>query len=320
MLIKDIIKKILPVIDFAAIPFVFLASLVLKPIRWIGVHHFPLCRKVFCRVGLFPIRNHYYEPLFDGRKLKPTSGQNRNLPGIDWNIDEQIALLDNFSFNEELETTLLEDDAGFQFGNHAFEAGDAEYLYNLIRLKKPARIFEIGSGYSTLVARKAIQKNCAEDPEYSCKHVCIEPYEMPWLEDVGVEVVRERVEEVGLDLFLELEAEDLLFIDSSHMIRPQGDVLFECLELLPSLAEGVCVHFHDIFSPRDYPRKWIVEEVRLWNEQYLLEAFLTDNRSWEIMGALNYLHHNHYNDLRSTSPFLTPSHQPGSFYIQKRAR
>jgi hypothetical protein len=167
------------------------------------------------------------------------------------------------------------------------------------------------------MAIRAIRQNQIELPGYNCKQLCIEPYEMPWLEKAGVTVVRQRVEEVNKAVFSELEKDDMLVIDSSHMIRPQGDVLFEYLELFPSLRTGVIVHLHDIFSPRDYPKEWIVDLVRFWNEQYLLEAFLTNNRDWKIIGALNYLHHNHYQYLKATCPFLTREREPGSFYIQK---
>jgi len=125
------------------------------------------------------------------------------------------------------------------------------------------------------------------------------------------------VEDVEPGFFSELEENDILFIDSSHVIRPQGDVLFEYLELLPSLNKGVIVHIHDIFSPRNYPEQWLKDEVRLWNEQYLLEAFLCHNSHWKIIGALNYLHHHYYEELKRVAPFLTPGHEPGSFYIQK---
>lgn len=104
-----------------------------------------------------------------------------------------------------------------------------------------------------LVAIAALQKNSEEQSGYQCRHVCIEPYEMPWMEQSGVEVIRARVETVDQTVFRELEAGDILFIDSSHMIRPQGDVLCEFLELLPILRKGVIVHVHDVFTPRDYP-------------------------------------------------------------------
>jgi hypothetical protein len=81
----------------------------------------------------------------------------------------------------------------------------------------------------------------------------------------------------------------------------------------------VIVHVHDIFSPRNYLKQWLQDEVRFWNEQYLLEAFLTHNSAWKIVGALNYLHHYHYEKLSAVAPFLTPEREPGSFYIQKIA-
>ena len=134
---------------------------------------------------------------------------------------------------------------------------------------------------------------------------------MPWLERCGAAIVRKRVENLGTSLFAELDKGNLLFIDSSHVIRPQGNVLFEYLELLPTLKAGVFVHIHDIFSPRDYPKEWVVDDVKFWNEQYLVEAFLTANRDWRIVGALNYLHHNHFEALQAKCPFWREITNPG---------
>ena len=130
-------------------------------------------------------------------------------------------------------------------------------------------------------------------------------------------MIRKKVEDIELSYFSQLQNNDLLFIDSSHIIRPQGDVLFEYLELLPSLNTGVIVHLHDIFSPKNYPKQWLQDSVYFWNEQYLLEAFLSHNSSWKIIAALNFLCSNHYKKLKSVAPFLTPDREPGSFYIQK---
>jgi hypothetical protein len=308
----------LPLLDLLLTPFVFWAALLLKRIRRIGVHRLPRSRGVLIRVGVFPIRNQYYEPLFDARHLTKPLSDDRDLPGVDWNVQGQLELVASFRSAQELK---LAEDRGpwppFDISNGFFEAGDAEFLYNLIRLLKPTRIFEIGSGSSTLMAARAVRRNRAEDATYKCKHLCIEPYETPWLESAGFTVVREKVEKLDKSLFAELGRNDLLFIDSSHVIRPQGDVLFEYLELLPTLAPGVVVHVHDIFSPRDYPDAWIKDEVRLWNEQYLLEAFLSGNRDWRIIGALNYLKHHHYDRLAAVSVFLGPGHEPGSFYMQR---
>jgi hypothetical protein len=319
--LESLIKLSLPVADLLLAPFVYPAALLLKMIRIAGVHRMPLSRQAMLQVGVFPVRNHYFEPLFDGRNLRIPLEQDRSLPGIAWNVAAQLDLLKSFSCRAELETisAAAAGERSFDPDNAAFGAGDAEFLYNLIRLKKPARIFEIGSGHSTLLAMEAVRENKKENPGYSCKHLCIEPFEQPWLEETGVVVVRRRVEELGVALFSELEKDDLLFIDSSHVIRPQGDVLFEYLELLPTLKAGVIVHIHDIFSPRDYPKAWVRDEVRLWNEQYLLEAFLTGNTQWKVLAALNHLHHNNFAQLSATSPYLTRDCEPGSFYIQKIA-
>ncbi len=316
-----LILSLLPLIDLIAVPFVYAAALVLKAIRRAGVQRMPLSKLALLHVGVFPVRDHYYEPLFDGRSLERPLNQVRDLPGIDWNGAGQLALLGDLRYGGELEGTPFAkpDGLSFHFNNGAFESGDAEYFYSLIRLKKPTRILEIGSGQSTLLAMQALQRNREEDPGYRCNHLCVEPYEMPWLESTGVTVVRQRVERVGKALFAELDRDDILFIDSSHIIRPQGDVLFEYLELLPALRAGVIVHVHDIFSPRDYPSEWIIDEVKFWNEQYLLEAFLTSNSKWRILGALNYLCHEHFDLLQAACPFLTHDSEPGSFYIQKIA-
>lgn len=316
---KKLIKALLPLTDYFVWPFVYPAALMLKAIRKVGIDKFPLCKRVLLNIGIFPITNHYYEPIFDTRHLKRPLSDDRDLPGINWNVEEQLQILDSFTFARELNDVPISgtNELTFYMNNGSFISGDAEYWYNIIRLNKPSKIFEIGSGNSTLMAIKAIRENEKEQNSYKCKHVCIEPYEMPWLEKTGVQIIRQKVEDVDKKLFSELGDNDILFIDSSHVIRPQGDVLLEYLQLLPSLKKGVIVHIHDIFSPKDYLDDWVKQKVYFWNEQYLLEAFLTSNREWKIIGALNFLHHNHYGKLKAICPFLSPDREPGSFYMQK---
>ena len=102
------------------------------------------------------------------------------------------------------------------------------------------------------------------------------------------------------------------------MIRPQGDVLFEYLQLLPTINKGVIVHVHDIFTPRDYLEEWLKEGVNFWNEQYLLEAFLTYNSEFEILCVVNYLKHNHFKKNSVSCPFLTIKREPGSFWMKRK--
>jgi Methyltransferase domain len=192
----------------------------------------------------------------------------------------------------------------------------------MIRHFKPRRFVEIGCGQSTLVARFAIADAMADDATYSCRHICYEPYENPWLEELGVEVRRERIERADLALFQSLSAGDIVLIDSSHTQRPMGDVEFEYLHILPSLPKGVAVHVHDIFSPRDYPARWLKEDRRFWNEQYLLEAFLSFNKEFEIICALNQLMHLGSAQLAAAFPMLAergPQLYVGSFWFRRVA-
>ena len=321
--VKSAITAILlPVIDFIISPLVLLSSVLLLLIRRAGICYFPITKKVFMKVGIYPLRAHYYEPMFDFSSLRCSLRKERNLPGISWNVDGQLELLDSLSvYAHELRDIPVEKPVDntkiFHFNNGSYKSGDAEFLYSIIRQKQPKRIIEIGSGNSTLIARLAVQKNIDELSGYSCHHVCIEPYEMPWLEKTGVQVIREKVEDCDMKIFRELVAGDILFIDSSHIIRPQGDVLFEYLEILPILNPGVVVHIHDIFSPRDYLDEWLHNDIKFWNEQYLLEAFLSHNKEWRIIAGLNFLQHNHHEKLKNVCPFLSRDREPGSFYIER---
>ena len=139
---------------------------------------------------------------------------------------------------------------------------------------------------------------------------------MPWLEDIGVKVIRKLAEDCDANIFTSLEENDILFIDSSHIIRPQGDVLKEYLEIVPTLKKGVYVHVHDIFTPRDYLDEWIRDEVYFWNEQYLVEALLSDSNKYEIVAALNHLYHNNFNALKKVCPYISEGLEPGSFYFK----
>ncbi len=291
----------------------------LKLIRRVGVQRMPVARAILRGVGVSPIRDHYYEPLFHPRHLRKPLAAVRDLPGLDLNVAEQLALLREFHHQQELSAFPIArpHERRFYYDNGAFESGDAEYLYSVIRHFRSRRIIEIGSGFSTLMAAAAVRRNEEVDGSYRCEHICIEPFEAPWLEPLGVRVIRERVESLDPDFVRALDRNDILFIDSSHVIRPQGDVLFEYLKVLPRLRSGVLVHVHDIFTPRDGREEWIHDRVRFWNEQYLLEAFLAYNGAFRVLGALNHLKHEHWAALADKCPALglQPDREPGSFWL-----
>jgi hypothetical protein len=200
-----------------------------------------------------------------------------------------------------------------------FGAGDAEIFYGMIRYLKPKRLIEIGAGSSTLIAQEAIRKNREEDQNYSCNHTCVEPYENPWLEELDIEIIRKKVEDLPISVFKALGKNDILFVDSSHVVRPQGDVLFEIFDVYGSIESGVYVHVHDIFTPRDYPREWVIDQRKLWHEQYILEAFLSFNSEFEVVCALNWLWQSDPQLLAQACPVLTGrvSNNPGSFWFRR---
>lgn len=258
-------------------------------------------------LGVFTIRRHYYEPLFDPRDVEEGDDVDREIVGLDLNTDEQLALLDKFDYGDELrkipKSRSTDNSAEhYHFGRAGFAGVDAEYFYSLIRFFKPRNIIEIGSGSSTLLAGLAVTQNKTEDPSYECRRICIEPFEQPWLEATGVQVERVKVEAVDPSIVETLQKNDILFIDSSHVVRPRGDVVFEQLRLLGRVKPGVLIHVHDIFTPRDYPNAWLFDEVRLYSEQYMLEAFLAFNTEFSIIGALNYLYHHHQEALSRVCP------------------
>jgi len=308
--------------DILSIPFTLLSSVWLKIVRRFGIQRLPLNKILFNAVGVFPILDKYTEPLFKTESLLEPLDADRDLPGIDLNIGGQLALLDKFQYGHELTQFPLEkrDELEYAYNYGPFLSGDAEYLYSMIRHFRPAIFIEIGAGQSTLMARNAILKNASLDSNYTCEHVCIEPYLAKWLEELPIKVIRQPVELVERTLFESLIKNDILFIDSSHIIRPQGDVLIEYLQILPRLHRGVIVHIHDIFTPRDYLDEWVKKQVVFWNEQYLLEAFLSCNPQFEIIGALNFLKRHYPAELSAKCPILAEqiSHrQPGSLWLRK---
>jgi len=319
--LRQVLKRVLRLVDVAILPVVAFSAVALKFVRRAKVQHLPLCRDTLKRLGVFPIVDHYYEPLFNDRHLRRSLQDDRTIVGLDLDLGGQIAFLRQLDYADEIRALPRSRNGALRFfmDNGSFHTGDAEIYYSIIRRYRPARIIEVGSGASTLAAVEAVKKNREEDPRYDCRITCIEPFEQPWLERLDVRVVREPVERIDPAFVTELEANDILFVDSSHIIRPQGDVCFEILELIGRVREGVFVHFHDIFTPKDYPRRWIVDDVLFWNEQYLLEAFLAFNRDFRVVCASHYLSHVAREALSAVCPRMAedPDRHPGSFWIRR---
>lgn len=304
-------------VDFLLAPFTLLSILWFRIIRYWGIKNLKISQHLFLRLGMLPVVDHYYEPLIDHRKL-PTS-----LPKNHLCLDgtKQISFIEGFHYQEELMSIPMKSTGlnRYYYHNGSFGSGDAELYYSIVRYYKPARILEVGSGFSTLIALEAVEKTKESDPLYVCEITCIEPFEMPFLESLNIKLVRRPVELADKKWFSALQSGDILFIDSSHIIRPGGDVNFLILETLSELNPGVMIHFHDIFIPHHYPREWLKDEYRLWNEQYLLEAFLLYNDAFEIAFGLCYMKLNYQSVIEEKFPVMKrePDRLPGSFWLRK---
>lgn len=183
------------------------------------------------------------------------------------------------------------DTSRFHLVNGTYMAGDAHYYYALIRDMKPKRIIEIGSGASTVLAEEAIKSNMEEDTRNKTHLTAIEPFPTPQLDTCDKSIVDLRIEKlqtIDLSIFDELGNGDILFIDSTHVLKENSDVKIEFLEILPRLKKGVYVHVHDVSLPKPYPKVYFDTHL-YWNEQYILQAYLTNNSHVEIKWAGTYL-------------------------------
>lgn len=288
------------------------------------------CHDIFYRRGFHLLRKHFYLPIPDDTdRLDRFWDVQSDMVGIDTNdplaleVMEQICprYLPEFRAQFPIEGPL--EPPGFYLINGGYMAVDAHVFYCLIRHFKPRRIVEIGNGNSTLLAIAACDANARETagrPKISS----IDPY--PWdLFKNGYpgldELIPERVQDVPLSYFEQLDAGDMLFIDSSHVIRSGNDVHYEFLEILPRLKPGVLVHVHDISLPRPYPKVYF-ESHLYWNEQYLLQAFLAFNDRFEVVWPGNHMMINYPDRMLATFPEIQrmrqdyPQSEPTAFWMR----
>ena len=165
------------------------------------------------------------------------------------------------------------------------------------------RIIEVGGGNSTLLLATAARQNASEG--FPCDLVSIEPNPAPFLQN-GVpgltQLIAGPIQKAPLELFRTLRANDILFVDSSHVVSVDSDVVYVCLRVLPELAPGVIVHFHDIFAPLDYPEKFVRTNLCFWNEQYMLEAFLSFNSDFRVLWSSSAMQQFRPDVLRQSFP------------------
>jgi hypothetical protein len=207
----------------------------------------------------------------------------------------------------------------FYLDNGYYGPGDAELLYAIVRHAQPRHILELGAGYSTLVTAQASAMNARDSRPVD--FVSVDPDPRIDLSAVAAGLVRlERrcATTVPLEQFMSLEADDILFVDTSHTVKLGSEVNFVVLEVLPRLRSGVLVHFHDIFLPYEYPRAWFARGTYL-AEQYLLHAFLIGNKMYEVVLAAHALARRHRQELEQIVPSVAAvRYGPAAFWLRRR--
>ncbi|MCX7046410.1 MAG: class I SAM-dependent methyltransferase [Candidatus Sumerlaeota bacterium] len=260
---------------------------------------------------------HYFSPIPDTRDIEKSYQPRSQAAGIDFRPDAHLQLLEKVfpKYAEEYNALPVEptEKPGFYLTNGNYEGIDPHVYYSLIRWLQPKKIIEVGSGFTTLLALQAIHKNGG------AQFLCIDPYPRDIIPTgaQGVEQVRKKVEDMDSDFFTQLGPNDILFVDDSHVVRMGGDVNFIILDVLPKLAKGVVIHFHDIFLPFNYPKEWVTRMGRYWTEQYLLQAYLTENPRAEVLFGNNYAAFQFPKEVADAFPNALYTEGSGSFWIRK---
>jgi hypothetical protein len=270
---------------------------------------------------------HFYSPICDPAELKrhypdpDTTPPPDTLPGIDLARDVQLRTWEQLKpfLGEAGELVRGTYHGRYQPPALSFSVGDAIVYCSMLRHLRPSQIIEIGAGASSALALDTFDRFFDERP----RCCFIDPYPallrsmlMPQ-DNATVEVIEAGIQDVPPARFDVLGHNDILFIDSTHIVKTGSDVTYELFELLPRLRSGVVVHFHDIFYPFEYPRHWAVELNYSWNEIYMLRAFLTGNRDWEILFFNDYFARMETARVARDAPQVL-SNPGGSLWLRRR--
>jgi hypothetical protein len=276
-------------------------------------HHFP--------------PGHFYSPIPSLDEIKKDESKifgsiPRNIPGLELHEAEQLKLLEEFVgyYNEMPFQSHKYEGLRYYYENPAYSYSDAILLHCMIRYLKPKRIIEIGSGFSSCMTLDTNELFFGG----SITTTFIEPY--PELlkslirdkdkDKSAIKLIPTRLQDVDLREFESLEANDILFIDSTHVSKINSDVNRIFFDILPRLSSGVYIHIHDIFYPFEYPKDWIYEG-RAWNEMYVLRAFLQYNSAFRIVLMNTFMERFHEPFFKEKMP-LCLKNTGGSIWIQKK--
>jgi hypothetical protein len=280
-------------------------------------------RRLLEMTGYDVVRRHYYSPVPDVKRLAEEAWSVRSdLRGVKFDIAAGLRFL-----QEELAPFIAEyrppltsgsDPRQFYLENGFYEGLDAETLFAMVRHVKPDRVIELGSGFSTLVIADARARNDASVTPMG--HEVYDPHPPRQLLPVFQDLAAFRqltATQISLDVFAALKAGDMLFVDTTHTVKIGSEVNRIVLDVLPLLARGVYVHFHDIFLPWEYPREFVLERRFYWAEQYLLQAFLAFNHEYEVLFGTHALKRTYPEAIQELVPSSALSRWPSAFWLRR---
>jgi hypothetical protein len=258
---------------------------------------------------------HFYSPIPCVEEIRRKEAQifgyaPRSIPAVDLNEEQQLALFHRFKryYKEQPFEAYKKEGIRYFFQNGFYPYADAIILYCMLRETRPQRIIEVGSGYSSCLMLDTNQLFL--DNAISCTF--IEPFPDRLLSLLTEEdkrrnrIIQANVQELDPNFVADLAEGDILFIDSSHVVKTGSDVNYIFFEILPRLKKGVYVHFHDVMYPFEYPKEFVYEG-RAWNEAYMLRAFLQYNDAFRIQFFYHFFERFHRDELVENTPLCLKS-------------
>jgi hypothetical protein len=168
------------------------------------------------------------------------------------NREEALSLVRAFcSFKQQYEKIpMFSSNGEIHWENGWISPLDAISIYGYLANKNPRYYVEVGSGNTTIFAAQSIHDN-----NLRTKIISIDPFPRAGIDRLCHKIYRLSFEDMDLDFFASLSAEDILLLDNSHRSFPNSDVTVFFTEVLPRLPSGILYTMHDIFLPMDYPEE-----------------------------------------------------------------
>ncbi|MCU0338395.1 MAG: class I SAM-dependent methyltransferase [Spirosomaceae bacterium] len=293
----------------------------------------PLVGDVARFIGKYRTRvpaGHFYSPIVSVEEARRREAQiyptppPRTLPDLDLNEAAQVALMQTFAeqyYGSVPFTDEPKDGFRYYFVNKYYIHADATTLHCMMRHFKPKRIIEAGSGFSSAVMLDTNERFLNQSVQFTF----IEPYPerlyslLTAADRQQTTIYEKPLQDVPAEYFEQLEANDFLFIDSTHVSKTGSDVNYFLFEIFPRLKPGVIVHIHDVFYPFEYPKAWVIDgNGRFgWNEAYILRAFLMNQNTYEILFHNDFLQTFHADWLAQNMPHYATRGRGSSIWLRK---